>query len=310
MQDDFFAGVDQVEVRINGGKGKFPVFYRDARMFNIVLPASYAKLRKILPDPRFTPAQVFPGVGAVALTALEYYDTDIEPYNEFSMGIILNSPYYQPVPGYNLLRQLFSQMINVYIWHLPVTTEIALRGGIDFYNYPKFMADIDFSDTGERVTCDLVGDGEQILTVSGEKVATSDLGEFKLMCNLYQNRQPQVAEFKMNVPQGRIQWLPTNVSWGFNRSSEIGSDLASLVLGKRALQYFYFPRIQCILYGPEYMPMQLMRYVITRPGFLPEGGRPDSKPAGRKAAGKKAAGKKAAGKKAGGKKAGGKKTAP
>ncbi len=286
---DFFAGVDQVEVQINGGKGKFPVFYRDARMFNIVLPANLLKLKKLLPDSRFTPAQVLPGVGAITLTALEYYDTDIQPYNEFSMGVVLNFPYYQPVPGYNLLRQLFAQIINVYIWHLPVTTEIALRGGIDFYNYPKFLADIDFSDTEKRITCDLVRDGEQILTMSGEKVSTSDLGEFKMMCNLYQNKQPQIAEFKVNAPQGRIQWLPSNVSWAFNRSNDIGRDLTDLVLGNRALQYFYFPKIQGILYGPEYMPVQLMHYVLTRPGFLPDSRQPAKKPAARKPAARKKA---------------------
>lgn len=290
VQDDFFQGVDQVELEINGGTAKFPIFYRDARMFTIVVPANLLKLKRALPDVRFTPAQIVPGVGALALTAFEYYDTDIRPYNEFSMGILLNAPYFLPVPGYNMLRQLFANLFNVFVWQLPVTTEIALRGGIDFYNYPKSICDIDFSDTESRITCDLFRDGDQILTMSGEKVSTRNLGEKKFLCNLYQSKQPQLAEFKMNVIQGNISWFPTNVSWAFNRSNETGRDLSDMVTGNRAAMYFYFPRIQGILYGPEYMPIPLMNYVVKRPGFLPAA--EARKPAAKKPAAKKPVAKK------------------
>jgi hypothetical protein len=53
--------------------------------------------------------------------------------------------------------------------------------------------------------------------------------------------------------------------------------------------YLYMPKIQCILYGPEYIPIPLMRHTILTKGFLP-------KPAVKKAAAKKkvAAKKKAA----------------
>lgn len=292
--DDFFAGIEQVEMNLESGSIKFPIFYRDARMFNVLLPVNAIKLRRMLPDVRFTPAQVVPGVGAVAITAFEYHDTDIRPYNELSVGILLNSPYYPPVPGYNMLRQYFAGMFSVFIHRLPVTTEIALRGGIDFYNYPKFIAGIDFSDTPDSVSCELSRDGERILTVAGPRVPTRNIGEMKLLCNLYHNRQPQSAEFKMNVVQGRIDWMPSGVSWQFNPASEIGKELSSIVLGTRALMYFYMPNIQCILYGPEHIPIPLMRRVTLSEGFLPDvlAARPAQKPAVKKKAAKKPAAKK------------------
>jgi hypothetical protein len=125
----------------------------------------------------------------------------------------------------------------VYIYHLPVTTEIALRGGIDYYNYPKFLADILFTDTDEHVTCDLFREEEHILTISGEKIPTREIGEMKIMCNLYQYRQPQTAEFKANAIEGAFSWLPSNVSWAFNRSNDIGAVWADLVVGNRAVMY-------------------------------------------------------------------------
>ena len=286
MHHDFFDGIEQIKMKIDGGTGMFPIFYRDARMFTVMLPANLFKLKRMLPDVRFVPAQVAPGVGAVALTALEYYDTDINPYNEFLMGIVLNSPYFAPVPGYNLLRQYFARMYSIFVFHLPVTTEIALRGGIDFYNYPKFLAGIEFSDTEKRVTCDLSRDGEKILTMSGEKVPTGYLGEMKFFCNLYQYRQPQLAEFKMNTIEGSLNWMPSEVSWTFNTSSEIGRELSDVVLGNRALMYLYMSRIQGILYGPENYSMPLLNRAI-KAGVAPQ--------AARKTAAKKAAAKKTTG---------------
>lgn len=269
MPEDFFAGIDQVEMQFDGGTGKFPIFYRSARMFTILLPASWLALKRLLPDERFSPAQVLPGVGGLALTAFEYYDTDIAPYNEFSIGILLNSQHFAAVPGYNMLRQYFAGFFNVFVHHLPVTTDIALRAGRDFYNYPKFIGGIDFEDTETRIACNLSRDGERIMTITGEKVPACPMDEIKFFCNLYQYRQPQCAEFKINVLEGAMQWLPSNVSWEFNRANEIGSQTARVVLGNRALMYFYMPKIQCILYGPEYIPIPLMHRTMMTPGFMP-----------------------------------------
>lgn len=283
VHHDFFDDIEQVKIKVDGGTAMFPIFYRDARLFALVLPANLLKLRRMLPDVRFVPTQAAPGVGAVALIALEYYDTDIAPYNEFLMGIFLNCPYFAPIPGYNMLRQYLSRLYNCYVYHLPVTTEIALRAGIDFYNFPKFIADIDFSDTEKRITCDLSRGGERILTVSGGKVPTGYIGEMKFMANLYQYRQPQIAEFKLNVIEGAMTWLPADVSWDFNASNDIGREFSDVVMGNRASLYFYMPRIQCILYGPENYSMPLLDRAM-KAGLAPR--------AARKAAAKKGTGSK------------------
>ena len=289
MRDDFFADIEQVEMEVAGGKAMFPIFYREARMFTVLLCAPWLSLKRLLPDPRFSPAQVVPGVGCIALTAFEYYDTDIAPYNEFSMGIVLNTPYYAAIPGYNMLRQYAAGFFNIYIHHLPVTTEIALRGGRDFYNYPKFIAGIDFSDTASTITCELSRDGEHIMSISGGKVPGRDMGEMKFFCNLYQYRQPQLAEFKLNVIEGAMQWMPSDVSWTFNKANDIGREISDVVIGSRALMYMYMPKIQAILYGPEYTSIPLMRRILSTPGFMPTNAPAAKKPARKPAAKKKSA---------------------
>lgn len=299
MAGDFFEDVKQVQLKVDGGTARFPIFYRDARSFTVMLPANALKLKQMLPDPRFAPAQVVPGVGAIALTAFEYYDTDIKPYNEFSVGIVLNAPYYAQVPAYNMLRQYFDRMYSVYVYRLPVTTELALRGGIDFYNYPKFIGGIDFKDTANTVSCELRRDGERILTISGNKIPVQEIGEMKFICNLYQYRQPQYAEFKLNVLEGAIDWGPRNASVDLNVENPIGREISDALLAPRGIMYLYMPKIQGILYGPEHFSIPLLQHTIMSEGFLPKGKPAAKKPAGKakkKSAGKPAAKKKSAGK--------------
>lgn len=289
MGDEFFAGIDQVEIKVDGGQARFPIFYRDARMFALLLPANLMALRRLIPDARFAPAQVLPGVGALYLAAFEYYDTDIAPYNEFAIGAVLNTPYFAGVPCYNLLRQYFADFFDVYIHHLPVTTEIALRAGRDFYNYPKFIGGIEFSDTDDTVTCDLSRDGSHIMTIATGKVRGAAMGEMKMFCNLYQYRQPQRAEFKLNVLEGSMRWLPNDISWSFSQGSDIGRELSGVVIGNRAIASLYMPKIQAILYGPEYTPIPLMRRILSTPGFMPTNAPAAKKPARKPAAKKKSA---------------------
>lgn len=300
--DDFFSGIDQVELKLETGTARFPIFYKSARMFTVLLPANWLRLRALLPDPRFIPAQIVPGVGAMGLSAFEYYDTDIGPYNEFSISIVLNAPYYAPVPGYNLMRQYADRCLNVFIHRLPVTTDIALRGGVDYYNFPKFIAGIEFGDVAGRITCDLTRGDDRLLTVSGAKLATEDLGELKFLINLYQYRQPQHTEFNLRVSQGVIKWLPNMVNWSFNPSTDAGYELCQSVIGNKALMYMYFPEMKAILYGPEDFSVPLLKRTILTPGFVPHNKlvRPAKPPTAKPAAAKKAPGKaKKASKKAG-----------
>lgn len=293
---DFFEGIEQVQLKVDGGKARFPIFYRDARGVVLLLSANLLKLRRMLPDPRFIPAQLAPGVGALALAAFEYHETDIGPYNEFQIGILLNAPYYAGVPCYNVMRQYLDRMYSIYVHRLPVTTEIALRAGIDFYNYPKFIGGIEFGDQASRVDCDLSRDGERILSISGAKVPTRAVGEMRFLTNLFHFRQPQAAEFKVNVQEGAICWMPRDVSWWFNTSNEIGAELSGAVLGSRAAMYLYMPKIQCVLYGPEHVPMPLLQRVVTSEGFLPgAAAHAAKKPAVKKKAARKPPGPKSAG---------------
>lgn len=258
MNHDFFEGVEQLDAIMGSKKVKLPIFYRSARAITAVFPASLPALKKMLPDSRYTPAQLFPGVGAIHLTAFEYYDTDIDPYNEFAVGVLLNDPHITGLPSYNILRQLARFNFYSYIHHLPVTTEVALRGGVDIYNYPKFLAGIDFSDSNEEVTCNLSENGEHILTLSGKKIVAEKSGVMKYFCHLYQSKQLQGAEFKVNARKCAIVPGMGKSTLELGSSHPVARELNEALLLKQPVLYIYMPDIQCILYGPDRLSLPLL----------------------------------------------------
>lgn len=266
---DFFAGIPQVDVWAAGRKVKLPIFYRDARAHLAIFPAGLRALKRLLPDPRFTPAQFLPGIGAVALASFEYYDTDVGPYNEFAFNVLLNNPQMLPLPGYNLLRQLLRFNFYPYIHRLPVTTEEALRWGIDFSGFPKFLASIEFHDSDQWMTCELKEADNLICRVKGRKIAAPMSRAMKFLIRLYQHRQPQTTEFKVNARRFGVSLNPGDVELELGTSHYMARELADALLMRRSLMYFYIPSVQFVLYGPENLSLPLVHFLLSQGMRIP-----------------------------------------
>ena len=264
MPEDFFAGVEQLDADIGGIKAKTPTFYREARCFTAVFPARLLEIRRRLPDRRFVPAQVLPGIGAVHLTAFEYFDTDIGPYEEFAVGFLLNSEHFLQVPGYNLLRQLMQNSFCTYIHRLPVTTEVAMRGGVELYNYPKFMASIEFTDSADRVTCELAEADDLICRISGRKIPSARSAVMKYFARLYQFGQPQSAEFKLNARGYGMSLGHSKVTCELGDSHPLARELRSLLISMSPIAYVYIPDMQAILYGPDHLSLASVALFMER----------------------------------------------
>lgn len=146
MSGELFRGVKQFEfqspasaAQLGRESFRIPVYYYDNSSLTVIHTASTARVRPYLPDPRMHPLEVAPGRCLVAFTAFEYRKTDIDPYNEFSIAILINFDK-TVIPGLSVLRQLLSNAFHAYVWHLPVTTEIARYGGVELYGYPRRVA--------------------------------------------------------------------------------------------------------------------------------------------------------------------------
>lgn len=255
----FFEGVAQMEATLGDEVVKLPIFYYDGTATSAVFPARFGRLRRLMPDPRICPARLAPGLGAVAVTCFEYRDTDIGPYNELAISVVLNEPWFLPnLPGRAILAGQRRGQMHAWVHHLPVTTEIARAGGVELYNYPKFVGGIDFEQNAAQRVCRLSEGQEHILTLSGGLIATPRSEQFQLFSHLWMDRQPQSSEFKINATEMGVSLRRSAASLELGDRHPIARELAGLLISRRPIQYQFMARFEAILYGPEHLSLPLI----------------------------------------------------
>jgi hypothetical protein len=255
MTSPFFSGYNQEEVAIRNYKGKSPMFFRDSNVMGALFTADLAAIRRALPDPSYRPIRIYPGRGLVAIHCLQHKDTDIGPYNELSLSIAIR-PRRSLSPFASLraiLKSLWTRSYHAYVKQLPVTTEVAFFGGVDFFNYPKYIADITFEESGTRRVCTLRerGNRDLILEFTGRKIGTSAAGGRMRILTL--NTYPWMklrtvhASMILNLKESRTSYLRRpSIRFGLHPRAEVFKNLG---LGM-PLQYFYAPSCEAVLFKP------------------------------------------------------------
>lgn len=116
------------------------------------------------------PIRISPGRGLLSVSAYEFRESDIGPYNEVSISVPFTLDVATPMFT-GILRKGPAEP-RTYIHHLPVTTEIARAAGVELGSYPKFLAHIDFERESGWVTCRLAEGEQHILTLVGRELDT------------------------------------------------------------------------------------------------------------------------------------------
>ena len=250
MSGDFFNGIAQWDVTIKNYSMKIPVFFYDNTSMTAIYTASTKKVLKFLPHPQMKPLELFPGKCLVAFMAFEYRKTDIAPYNEFSISIPIAFGN-KPVPGFSLLSSLMKRCFTAYIWHLPVTTEIARVGGVDVLGYPKIVADISFKNDAGWRECVLSQNKKMIVMMKVRELQTARGKPMKYRTYSLKDGVPIEATIHVNP----IEFAETR-----NRAAaqlEIGSghsicdEINEIELSKTPLMVQYSPLNQAVLFFPR-----------------------------------------------------------
>ncbi len=242
-----FSGIKQWDYRWNDRELKLPVFFHENTIMSIAYTASTNEVKKLLPLKKMKPIEVFPGRCLVAISAIEYRQSDLGRYNEAVISFPITYDK-QQIPFFTMMNQLRKNCYSSYIWQLPVTAEWPRLGGVELFGYPKFIADISFKETNDWLTCSIKEKGELILSFSGRKLATKKgkrikyvgytlIDDLPLVSNSLQNNQ-EYAE-SMNKKDSSLE-LGTN--------HPVSETLKSIKMGKKPFVYQYSPKNELILF--------------------------------------------------------------
>lgn len=246
--DRFFDGIYQwhnseYDVRL-------PIFYYDNTSMTAIYTASTKKLKPLLPFADMHPVEMFPGRCLIAFSAFEYRKTDIGSYNEFSIAAMISYGK-RSIPGVTLLTHLAKNSFEAYILYLPVTSELARKGGVEMGGYPKFIAGIDFQEQNGKLTCVLSEKGRRILTLSGKKLPASKgpVARFGIYTRL--NNIPLKSNVYLNPIQFSQSYQKDSATLDIGSGHEICDVLKTLDIGKYPNVYQFSPKYEAILFAAK-----------------------------------------------------------
>lgn len=127
----------------------------------------------LLPGQELHPVS-FRGRGALAIAVVDYQGTSIGTYVEFCIGIVCTKG---PKPRSALRSVLFrkSSGTGVYIYDLPVSSEISVKGGRGIWGMAKRQANLDFVIGDETVSSQYSLDGQLVARIDVPRPANARL---------------------------------------------------------------------------------------------------------------------------------------
>lgn len=181
MNHPFFSQYPQRDILIRQTPAKNPDFYRDIQMMFGVFLADLKGVQALLPQGfDLFPLRPFPGKALVGVTCFEFFNSDVGDYNEVAFSIGLLPPGKNRGSSIEVIKSMISKTYHSYVCQMPVNTELSYHGGVDFFNYPKYISKIEFKETPQSRICTVKNreTGDLIFSLAGEKIKTKsfDLG--------------------------------------------------------------------------------------------------------------------------------------
>jgi hypothetical protein len=254
MQNELFIEpVTDRYILSNGDVLQLPIQYAGGTAMLAAFTASAARVRELLPSDHLRPVQVVPGKAVVVFAALEYPDcsqsdgTPITPYNEFIVGIpVLYEPAYN-LPALPLVMPDRFKTFGLYIHQMPVTEPLPRDGGIEIWGYPKFLAEITFTETVCTRRVALRADGRDILYLELAKMATRPR-HTRYFTYTVKDDQIVRTVFDTTGEGGSVRFR--GGAWFTLGDHPIAEELRWLRLGRVALERSYTTRMRATLHPP------------------------------------------------------------
>lgn len=156
-----YALVDDIPYQLPINSEKTP-----AIMAAFTLNADRAAV--LMPGKEVHPLRLWNGKGLLLITVIDYRVTDIGKYIEFSIAIACT---HGAKPAPPLLPALMMKTFGTgqFVYDLPVSTEISVKGGKGIWGMPKHQANLDFVIGEKTISSQYDLDGQLAMKIEIEK---------------------------------------------------------------------------------------------------------------------------------------------
>lgn len=143
---------------VDGIPFELPVNSVDNTAFMAAFTIDTAAAAALLPGNEIYPLRVSAGRALLVVTVIDYVQTDIGKYIEFSVAIACTNGKDQAPP---ILPGVFPWPFGIgqFVIDLPVSTEISVKGGKGIWGMPKHQASLDFLVDGRQISSQYDLDG-------------------------------------------------------------------------------------------------------------------------------------------------------
>lgn len=212
-----------------------PIHYRKARAWFSVFACPRRRAEELLPDPKLSPALVFPGLAALVVAVFDFEDTSIGPYREVGIGVPCRYRRSSAVPLVPLLAEKYLDDVGPWVQFMAVTTEAANEAGRRHWGYPKFVAEIDIRADDARMRCVVSEKGEKILEVDVERPGPSKPIRFPVRTYTRLSDELLLTEFHVDA-MGSIRRMGAKAGIRFEGHPRVGSLRELGVSGERPIE--------------------------------------------------------------------------
>ncbi len=144
---------------VDGIPYEMPVYAKDSPALMAGFTCGYEQAKALLPGNELHPLRLPNGRAVLIITVINYLDTSIGKYIEYSIGIACT---HGRKPAPRLLPALLMKTYGTgqYIVDLPVSSEVSVKGGKGIWGMPKHKANLDFIITENTVSSQYEKDGQ------------------------------------------------------------------------------------------------------------------------------------------------------
>ena len=202
---------------VDGIAFDLPVNSHDSPALMAGFTCDYEATRALLPGEELLPLRLPGGRALLLVTVIHYRTTDIGAYVEYSIAFACLHRRAGAPWAATLLRERTSA-VGQYVWDLPVSSLVSVKGGKGIWGMPKHQANLDFRVDDEEMSSQYDLDGQLCMRITvrrpgGLKIPLRNLGAANY-CQYRGMLMKSRIAFSDNVEVAAGQWAQAQLLVG------------------------------------------------------------------------------------------------